>query len=182
MYDKILYKHFEKGDILDTLILFSSKYGSTKKSAEYLSEKIKGSVVMNLAENEPNIDCFKNIFIGGAVYNGKLTSNIRNFLFKNEETLKDKNLYIWINCVTRLSFDQSVLKDIPASLKTSAKKIVFASGIVPETVSLYDRIRFISVQKRIAGLPAFKIDFDALDSLTEIPETDSEVAKDAVDS
>ncbi len=167
---------------MDTLILFSSKYGSTKKSAEYLSEKIKGSVVMNLAENEPNIDCFENIFIGGAIYNGKLSPNIRKFLLKNEETLKDKNLYIWINCVTRVSFDDVISKDIPASLKASAKQIIFASGIVPETVGIYDRIRFMSVQRRIAGLPAFKIDFDALDSLAETFKNDGNEEKDTVDS
>lgn len=167
---------------MDTLIVFSSKYGSTKKCAEYLSEKIKGSVVMNLAENEPNLNCFENIFVGGAVYNGKLSPNIRKFLSVNEKTLKDKNLFIWINCVTRVSFDHVILKDIPIALKASAKQIVFASGIVPKTVAIYDRIRFISVQNRITGLPAFKIDFDALDSLVEISQNDGNEEKDSVDS
>lgn len=167
---------------MDTLILFSSKYGSTKKCAEYLSEKIKGSVVMNLAENEPNLDCFENVFIGGAVYNGKLSPNIRKFLSANEKTLKNKNLFIWINCVTRLSYDDVISKDIPIALKASAKQMVFASGIVPETVGIYDRIRFISVQNRIAGLPAFEIDFDALASLIEIFQNDGNEEKDSVDS
>lgn len=168
---------------MDTLILFSSKYGSAKKSAEYLNEKIKGSLLMNLAENEPNLDCFENVFIGGSVYNGKLSPNIRKFLSANEKTLKKKNLFIWINCVTRVSFDDALSKDIPASLKSSAKQITFASGALPESVGLYDRFRFISVQRRIAGLPAFKIDFDALDSLIEsFSKDDVKEEKDTVDS
>lgn len=150
---------------MDTLIVFKSKYGSAKRCAEYLNENIRGSVAINLAENEPNIDCFDNVIAGGSVYNGKLSPSLCKFFSANQKKLKEKNLYLWINCVTRQSYDEVVLKSIPVKLQSSAKKIVFASGELPESIGLYDRFRFISVQSRIAGLPAFKIDFGALDSI-----------------
>ena len=154
---------------METLITFFSRYGSTKKSAEYLSEKIKGSIVIDLRQNEPNINSFKNIIIGGAIYNGKLCGQVKQFLKINQNALKDKKLFIYINCVTAQSFNEVVKRDIPPQLVDCAEKIVFASGTLPNRISLADKFRFACVKSKIRGLPEFKIDYTALDEIaTEI--------------
>lgn len=163
---------------MDTLIVFSSKYGAAKKSAEYLNEKLKGSLLIDLSQNEPNVESFKNIIVGGSVYGGKLSPRISKFLKNNRKLLKKKNLRIWVNCLTRQSFNEIIANEIPQELRKSAGDIVFAGGILPESVSLADRIRFLPMQKRIAGLPAFDIDWNALDgiSLEDCESGDGETA------
>ncbi|KNF08988.1 flavodoxin [Gottschalkia purinilytica] len=85
---------------MKTLIIFSSKYGSTKKCAELIMKDLKGKVNMINLKNQKckNVDNYDTVLICGAIYAGKLHSEVRKFVEDNKECLLEKNLGLFICC------------------------------------------------------------------------------------
>jgi menaquinone-dependent protoporphyrinogen oxidase len=85
---------------MKTLIVFSSKYGTTEKCANLIMKELKGdSQIINLKNDKyKDIDSYDNIIIGGSVYAGRLQSEVKEFVEKNEEHLKNKNIGLFVCC------------------------------------------------------------------------------------
>ncbi len=86
---------------MKTLIIFSTKYGCTKKCVNILKSHLQGEVHTSLAkEIKGDLKNFDNIIIGGSVYMGKIQKEIVHFCNKNKRLLLSKKLVLFACCYT----------------------------------------------------------------------------------
>jgi menaquinone-dependent protoporphyrinogen IX oxidase len=75
------------------LIMYYSKYGSTKKYAEWISEELSADIFGVNDFNQKTIQYYDIIILGSALYAGNIKGI--NLLVKNYENLKGKTLVIY---------------------------------------------------------------------------------------
>lgn len=86
---------------MNTLIVYSSKYGCTEQCAKILSEELKGEAdLINLKNvKDINISKYDTVIIGGSIYIGKIQKEVAGFCAKNLDILKEKKLdYLFVVC------------------------------------------------------------------------------------
>ncbi len=83
---------------MNTLIVYSTKYGCTEKCAELLSKKLIGKVdIINLKKvSYIDISKYEKIIIGGSIYIGKIQKEVTEFCSKNLDKLKEKRIGLFI--------------------------------------------------------------------------------------
>ena len=98
---------------MKTLILYSSKYGFTKKCVDYLSSKIKGEIyIVNINdEKDINLGYYNNIIIGSPVYMGLINGDLKKYINENIDLLLTKKVYLFLSC--------GVLKNMDTYLKAN---------------------------------------------------------------
>ena len=85
---------------MNTLILFSSKYGATEKCAELISKDLQGKVdLLNLKSKLlGDISSYDMILLGGGIYAGRIQGELKKFVEGNEESLMNKNIGLFLCC------------------------------------------------------------------------------------
>ena len=83
---------------MNTLIVYSTKYGCTEKCASILSKKLMGKVELcNLKIGSiPNLAEYDKVIIGGSIYIGKIQKEVSEFCSRNLDVLKDKKIGLFI--------------------------------------------------------------------------------------
>ena len=77
------------------LILFRSKYGSTKEYIKELSEKLEGDCVISDAKSfSGNLKDYNPIMLGSCTYMGRIL--IVDFIKENMKILKNKKMYLFV--------------------------------------------------------------------------------------
>lgn len=101
-----------------TVVLYGSKYGSTKQYAEWIAEELNADLLDVNDANLQNIKNYDTIIYGGAVYAGGITGI--NFIVKNYDQLKNAKLVIFTCGIADPSIDinkenliKNVLKKFP---------------------------------------------------------------------
>ncbi|MDY4080787.1 MAG: flavodoxin domain-containing protein [Candidatus Metalachnospira sp.] len=101
-----------------TVVLYGSKYGSTKQYAEWIAEELNADLFDVNDANLQNIKNYDTIIYGGAVYAGGITGI--NFIVKNYDQLKNAKLVIFTCGIADPSIDinkenliKNVLKKFP---------------------------------------------------------------------
>lgn len=90
------------------IIIYKSKYGSTKKYAEWLSELV-GYELLEISEAKiKNLAQYKNIILCGAIYASGISG--LSFFKKNINELGNKNLAIF--CVGASPYDENAFQAI----------------------------------------------------------------------
>ena len=75
------------------LVLYFTKYGSTKKYAEWIAEELKGDVLA-IKDARPNqLHEYDAVILGSALYAGSIKG--LNLLVDNYERIKDKKLIVF---------------------------------------------------------------------------------------
>ena len=69
---------------MNTLIVYSSKYGCTEKCAKLIKEKLNEEVDLVNLKNVKDIDIYKynKVIIGGSIYIGKIQKSVTEFCTK----------------------------------------------------------------------------------------------------
>jgi len=91
-----------KGNMARVLIIYDTRYGSTKTIAEWIAEGAAsiGQVavaVQNVAEADPRD--FDFIVIGSPIYEEHPLPSVVNFLAANRDHLNDKDVALFVVCV-----------------------------------------------------------------------------------
>ena len=91
----IIYLSLYKGEIFmsKTVIIYKSKYGSTKKYAEWIAEELKADLFEHSEFKVDNLSLYDTIIYGGGLYASGI--NGISLITKNFETIKDKNLVVF---------------------------------------------------------------------------------------
>lgn len=76
-----------------TIIIHSSKYGTTKGYAEWMAEALSADIMTAKAVKSKVLLNYDNIIYGGAMFGGGIRGI--SFIVKNFELLRDKNLVIF---------------------------------------------------------------------------------------
>lgn len=85
---------------MKNLIIYESKYGTTKESAEIFSKVIGYSKIIKTNEFVEKYKQFDNYIFLSPIYNEKITENISNFINNNSKWLSKKYIYF---CIVNLS-------------------------------------------------------------------------------
>ena len=76
-----------------SIILYQSKYGSTKKYAEWLREELSCDITETKKADITKISNYNTIILGGGIYAGNIAG--LSFIKKHSSKLKDKNIIIF---------------------------------------------------------------------------------------
>lgn len=136
---------------MKTLIVFSTKYGTTKKCAELVKNGLKHEVnLVNLKnDNSINLKEYDTVVIGGSVYVGKIQKEIVKFVDDNKKDLQTKKIGLFVCC----KFDgKKPLEQIQNSLPEWIVKKAFAKEYLGhelrlENMSFFDKLITKSVVK-----------------------------------
>lgn len=86
---------------MKTVIIYSTKYGTTEKCVNNLAEKLTGEVeIINLrTKSDIDLSLYERVIIGGSIYIGRIQKEVTNFCSNNLEALKGKKLGLFICCM-----------------------------------------------------------------------------------
>ena len=86
---------------MKTLVLFASKYGTTKTCSEKLVGKLSGEVtVVDIGRQKaPSLDGYDTVVVGGPVKIGKIHAKVKRYCIANEALLLQKRLGLFICCM-----------------------------------------------------------------------------------
>ena len=99
------------------LVMYFSKYGATKKYAEWIGSELNGEILCIKDVNKRNLGNYDAIILGSGLYAGKIQGI--NILLDNYQILKDKILVIYTCGLA----DYSKIKNIDAIRKRLEKEI-----------------------------------------------------------
>lgn len=84
---------------MKTLIIYTSKHGSTHKIATYIKDKLQAESV-NLLENVcPDLSNYDQLVIGGSIYYKAIDPKLSEFIESNLSTLLSKKIALFLVCL-----------------------------------------------------------------------------------
>lgn len=125
---------------MNTAIIYSTRHGFTKEAVEYFRTKLSGNVEIFDIKGDKKIDLkrYDKLVIGGSIYVGNLSKEMKKFLTENKEKIVGKEYIIFFSSG---SFDERyVLENIPEEIAKGAKKIAhFGSALNKSNLSLIEK-------------------------------------------
>ncbi|MEQ8157686.1 MAG: flavodoxin domain-containing protein [Mesotoga sp.] len=117
--------------MMRTVIIFASKSGTAEKCSRMLSEKLPGEVkVIDIGKNpNPGFSDCDNVIIGASVRAGQIQKPIKEFVGKNLNSLKSKNVGVFL-CMggNRPQFEEYLKQNFPGEFLDSCKAKGFFGG------------------------------------------------------
>lgn len=139
---------------MNTIVIYKSKYGATKRYAEWISEAL--GCEMCDAKNVKGADLLKydTIIYGGGLY-AEVINGV-SLITKNFESLKEKNLIVFTTAITPLSYreyyDKYVIeKNFKPEMLDYIKIFNFMGKMLTEELSLVHKAALKSLKKIMAG-------------------------------
>ncbi|WP_042352545.1 flavodoxin domain-containing protein [Bacillus massiliigorillae] len=125
---------------MSTLIVYSTKNGTTEKCANMLAEKLHTTNVVNVASQSIDIDDYETIVIGSCIRFGKILKPMENFLSENLHLLLHKQIALFICCGFQNQAEQHFIANFPEDLLYHAvTKQCFGGELDPNNLKGFDR-------------------------------------------
>ncbi|UDN56876.1 MULTISPECIES: flavodoxin domain-containing protein [unclassified Clostridioides] len=151
---------------MDTIIVYSSKYGCTTDCENILKSKLSNNVtIVDIKDKNSKIELskFDTVIIGSSIYVGSVSKEIRTFCNDNIESLNQKKVGIFLCCAFSEQTDKYLSSNFPSSLLKSAKSIsVFGGEARLEKMKFFDKLIMKSVTKN--DYNGLKISQDNIDN------------------
>lgn len=129
---------------LKTLIVYTTKYGSTAKCAYLLKEKLLGEVtIVDLNKQQaPKLQDFSTVVIGGSIYFGKIQKKIVTYCRENSTELLEKKIGLFICSGEKGNKQYQYLTGVfPQDIYNKAViKSIFGDELYYEKLSLLEKI------------------------------------------
>ena len=150
---------------MSTLIVYSTKYGTTERCARALAEMLGGEVELrNLKKDRrtPDWNEYSRVIVGSSVYVGKVSKETTEFCTRYAEQLAGKDLGLFICCMREGDIAQAELADaFPESLRRHARACDYFGGeIVLSRLNTLDRLmarKAAKIEEDISTLDPDKI-------------------------
>lgn len=84
---------------MKTLIVYGSKYGSTKVIAEWIAERLNIETVIKDIKEAPSPGAFDLIVIGSAVYTEGIMPEVKNYIDKYLDLLEKRQVVLYAVCL-----------------------------------------------------------------------------------
>lgn len=150
---------------MNTIIIYSSKYGCTKDCANILKNKLSDNVTIVDINNNNKIELskFDKIIIGSSIYVGSVSKKIQVLCNDNVELLNKKQVGIFLCCGFSEQADKYLKSNFPSSLLESANAIgIFGSEARLEKRKFLDKLINEAVSK--GNYDSFRISQDNIDN------------------
>ena len=135
---------------MKTLILYATKHGAARETAERIALYIEGAEVFDLKEERiPDIGGFECVIIGSSVYAGMIRGEAKSFMEREAGRLAGKRLGLFV-CGLGTSREKEVFEsNFPEALLRQAKTATHVGGIYdPEKVGFFERFIMKMVTKQ----------------------------------
>ncbi len=139
---------------MNTIVLYKSKYGSTKAYAEWIAEELGCKAKDSKGVKAEDLLGFDTIIYGGGLYAEIIAG--ASLITKNIEKLKDKKLIIYTTGITPLNvreyYDHEVLdKNIKPEIREYIKVFNFMGRMVLSELSAPHRAALKMLKKIMSG-------------------------------
>ncbi|PKM86116.1 MAG: flavodoxin [Firmicutes bacterium HGW-Firmicutes-10] len=130
---------------MKTAIIYASTYGSTRKVAQTLNQKIPDSTLVDIKKQSIDPANFDTIILGSSIYIGQVDKQMKNFINGYKEVLKNKRIGIYFCCgfeenlqtYLDTNFDKEMIKDAIAMTmggEMDVSKMSFAHKMITRMV------------------------------------------------
>jgi len=135
---------------MNTLILYATKYGATRKIAEDIADGMGGAVLHDLKQGSiPALAGFDCVIIGSSLYAGSIRKEAKTFLAQNAEQLSGKKLGLFLSGMAKGEVEKAFTDNFPADLLQKAKETSFLGGIFdPQKAGGLERLIMKAVTKQ----------------------------------
>ena len=96
---------------MKTIVIYKSKYGSTKAYAEWIAESVKGDLCNAKEATVAKVAEYDTIIYGGGLY-AEIINGV-HFITKNFDKLKNKNIIVYTTGITPLDCREYYDKMVP---------------------------------------------------------------------
>jgi len=150
---------------MKTLIIYASKYGSTKDCASYLKNKLEGeTTIFDIKDinKDMNLNQYDTIILGSSIYVGQIGKKLKLFITENIDILMKKKVGIYLCCGQADQLEEVINLNFPKELADYAKIIKSFGG-----EARLDKMKFLdkTVIKAVTkgDFSKFKISETAMD-------------------
>lgn len=152
---------------MNTMIIFSSKYGCTAECAEYLKTALSNSVkLMDINNTDIKISDLENydsILLGSSIYVGAISKKMEIFCEENADLLSKKRVGIFLCCAFQEQLDEYLSKNFPQVLLKNAVVIKSFGGEARlDKMKTIDKLIMKTVTK--GNYSNLKISYEEMDS------------------
>lgn len=139
---------------MSTIVIYKTKYGGTKKYAEWISEELNCDIVDAKKITIDDILKYDTIIYGGGLY-AEIINGV-HMLTKNMDKLKDKKIAVFTTGLTppdcREYYDKMVIeKNFKEGLPQNVKVFNYLGRMVVEELSLVHRTALKTLKKIMQG-------------------------------
>ncbi|MCL2718767.1 MAG: flavodoxin domain-containing protein [Lachnospiraceae bacterium] len=134
---------------MKTLILYATKNGAAREIAERIA-KITGGIIHDLSnENTPDLSHFDCIILGSSIYVGMVRKELKTFLEKNADNIRDKKLGLFVSGLDESSEKEYFKNNFSAEIINAAKAMSFLGGIFdPKKAGFFGRLVMKAAAKK----------------------------------
>lgn len=134
----------ERGINMNTIIIFSSKYGCTADCASNMKEKLTGSVTLvdiNKTNTKIELDIYDTIIIGSSIYVGAISKKLRALCTEYVDLLSKKRIGIFLCCAFSEQVDEYLSSNFPPTLLKNVTTVKMLGGEARlEKMSFLDKL------------------------------------------
>lgn len=113
-------------------VVYSSKYGTTKKICETIAEHSDSNTTFDLfcldKGEKPDLNSYDHIIIGTSVYAGKPRASVVAFCDTNKEALAKHHCSLFVCGMDKANADKELETTYPPELRASAEQLKFFEG------------------------------------------------------
>ena len=124
------------------LIVYASKNGVAKKSAEKLSAELSATneiSLFDINENPPAPNEFDVVVLGGSIRMTKLNKKLKKYLKEHLTVISEKHSAFFICCGIIRDFDDYKATELPSKIKFSLGVECFGGELKPDKVRGFDK-------------------------------------------
>jgi len=127
---------------MKTIIIYASKYGSTREIAKRVAAHIEGAVTHDLRlPGAPPLSEYGRVIIGSPLYAGAIRKEAKAYMESNNYALRGKTLGLFICGIDQENGAKHLKSNFSSELLDSAKATAFLPSVYdPGIVSFFDRV------------------------------------------
>ena len=139
---------------MNAIVIYKSKYGSTKAYAEWIAEELDCAAVDAKRVKAEALVQYDTIIYGGGLYAEMIAG--ANLITKNFEKLQDKKLVVYTTGLTPLDcrdyYDKMVIeKNFKPYMMEKIKVFNFMGKMILEELSLPHKAAIVALKKLMSG-------------------------------
>lgn len=109
---------------METLILYATRYGSVRETAEMIAQGLSGGAALHDLKQAdvPPLDAYGAVILGGSIYIGRIQKELTDFIRRNHKALlaKKLGLYICAGLPDAAAREKELMSVFPAALEEHA--------------------------------------------------------------
>lgn len=145
---------------MNTLILYESKHGATKRVATHLMDALEHATLAQATTFEGNLATYDHIVLASPVYVGQIHKAIKERLDSDRETLLARKLTIVLCAMNKPEWNNMIESNLDDDIRKHAQ-VVHAGGAYDFTsLSWFERLVVKVIAKVKTSVDA--IDYEAL--------------------